>query len=139
MAIDLSTVTDEQLCKFGASSWHGYVQELAKRFRKASAIASAAREAGMVDETGRFRKILGTLPVTADDVIVLPGAKVWPRADLWIFNDEFNENWTPDEESAEVKLTLASDAELDDWDVTTCYSTPDAARSAAEAAKGGGE
>lgn len=37
---------------------------------QALAIASAAREAGMVDEHGRFRKILGTLPITADGCVV---------------------------------------------------------------------
>ena len=67
---DLSTVTDEQLRRTAEMSADPLMWELAERFRRASAIASAAREAGMVDEVGRFRKILGTLPVTADGCVV---------------------------------------------------------------------
>jgi hypothetical protein len=43
------------------------------------AIAQAAREAGLVGENGRFRKILGSLPITADGCVLGDDAEVWWR------------------------------------------------------------
>jgi hypothetical protein len=96
---------------------------------EALAIAQAARDAGMVDEHGRFRKILGTLPITADGVVVVPS--------------EDAEAWHPDETGAgyyerdtgRCEWSIRRDDGGYDYrcrPIEDCYST----RSAAEAAKG---
>ena len=51
---DLSTVTDEQLCRTAEMAGNPLMWELAKRFRESSAIAQAAREAGLVKD-GKLR------------------------------------------------------------------------------------
>jgi hypothetical protein len=91
---------------------------------EALAIAQAARDAGMVDEHGRFRKILGTLPITAD------GCVVGENAMVWFYDDD--DRLT----SADV-VSIEADNNEDRFHLygRDCYST----RSAAEAAKGGGE
>ncbi len=88
------------------------------------AIASAAREAGMVDEQGNFRKILGTLPITADGCVVGFGAEVW-----------HNYYGGPPSKFRSPKPVCDSTAWESGPRFEHCYST----RSAAEAAKGGGE
>ena len=102
------------------------------------ALLSASRPpAGFVrDAEGVDRRVLGTLPVTADGVVVLPGSKVWPRADLFVCNVPENTDWTVEEEAGVVALSLRAECDIEDWDVTKCYSTPEAARTAAEAAAG---
>jgi len=102
---------------------------------QALAVRKACHEAGLLDEHGNLRKIIGTLPVTADGCVVGHGAKVWPRADLFIYNDPPNDDWTTDDEAEEVQFTLSG--ETDGWTPGECYSSYEAARSAAErAAKG---
>ena len=94
------------------------------------AIASAAREAGLVDEQGRFRKILGTLPITAD------GCVAGLNCTLWRWNRPAQEMMRMELFHADRRSHLIepipSRATIC---VDLCYST----RSAAEAAKGGGD
>lgn len=103
---------------------------------QALAIASAAREAGMVDEHGRFRKVLGTLPITADGCVVGEGVVLYHP-------EEPYEASLPAECNSVFFDTEYAGAEGDavgGWrDVRLCYSNHEAARSAAEAAKGGGD
>ena len=60
----------------------------------------------------------------------MPGAKVWPRADLYIYNDPMNEDWSPDDEAEEVEFRLTDD--IDGWDAGKCYSSHEAAERAAK-------
>ncbi len=98
---------------------------------QALAIASAASEAGMVDEAGNFRKILGRFARTADGCLALPSARVHhPSGRMGILPGCCG--------NAPIDLFQKIPGEC----VTTgqCYSTPEAARSAAEAAaKGAGD
>lgn len=56
-SIELTTVSNEQLCHTAEMAGNPLMWELAKRFRESSAIASAAREVGLVDQNGNLREI----------------------------------------------------------------------------------
>ena len=124
---DLSTVTDEQLCNTADLSGNPLMWELAERFRQASPIASAAREAGMVDEQGKFRKILGTLPVTADGCAMGSLATVYCDCGGGFIGEC--------DTGAAVAWLKSANGEESIVPCDECYSTESAARSAAEAAK----
>ena len=55
---------------------------LAAKVRELEATIAACKEAGFVDENGNVRKVLGTLPVTADGCVVGIGDSVW-NCDQW--------------------------------------------------------
>jgi hypothetical protein len=89
----------------------------------ALAIDHAAREAGLVDEHGNLRKIIGTLPMTKD------GCVIGQEASVWFFDDDGR---------LTSALTAAVEANNDDDRYHLfghdCYSTSEAA----ERAAGGG-
>ncbi len=117
---------------------------------KIADIAAALRAAASVPE-GYVRvgttdhKLLGTLPMTACGCVIGIGAKVWPRADLYIFKNDGRPSdatpWTTDEESATAHIVLKENATGDtiapeEWHADKVYASPEAAEAAKEATNG---
>jgi len=105
----------------------------------------------VIDDTGAVRKVLGTLPVTKDGVIAMPGVELFHPQQDWSFHLEImplHPDTKPDPE-----FPLPEDCEYmahysyfesdtgfstyESYDVRDCYSTRELAESAR--AKGGGE
>jgi hypothetical protein len=86
----------------------------------------------LIDESGYLRKIKGNVPVTADGVVVFDGAKVWPREDFWVYRDEANENWTPEDEAGIIRTSIIESSgehiPPSEVDVSLLYSSPEAAK-----------
>ncbi len=123
---DLSTVTDEQLCRTAELNGNPLMWELAKRFRRDAAIAQAARDAGLVVD-GKLRTILGTLEQTEDGCIIGAGARLWlmlPR------------EGKPD---VPAVFTVFNTVVMQPDDYKPRNNRGWSTRSAAEAAKGGGD
>jgi len=89
-----------------------------------AATISQCRAAGFLDENGAVRKVLGTLPVTADGCIVGGGVNVWccyyggPPAAFHV-----------------AKIMTAGTPWEGPMDVSNCYSTREAATAASSARK----
>lgn len=109
---------------------------------QALAVRKACHEAGLLDEHGNLRKIVGTLPVTADGVVVMPGQRVWhpgaKEGDSVLDQDAGDVAWTEDGEECEGRFTVLVS---DDWGthnllmefpIEECYSTSSAAERAAK-------
>lgn len=100
------------------------------------AIATALREAARVpegcvrDDKGVDRKVLGTLPVTADGAVVMVGQMVWPPRRGSAFTLLSNRT---------IAIAVPNgDGQWRDMTVGECYSTREAAQ-AALAARGEGK
>jgi hypothetical protein len=99
------------------------MREAATELRRLRALESEAIAAGFIGEDGEVRKVLGTLPLTAD------GCIVGNHITLWI-NDVG--------EVASLRVDNIGCSERDGldgafWEAGECYSTPEAARDAKEA------
>jgi hypothetical protein len=106
--------------------------DAAQTIKEARDVIAACYAAGFLDDAGNVRKVLGTLPVTADGVIVCPGAVVWPHPDVQVDG----------EEGGVVEYGIRDDAmgyEISgsEWEPSKCYASRESARAAAE--EGGGK
>lgn len=114
-----------------------YVSDSARQFAQAQAVREAiaaerARWSAFADEKGEPRKVLGTLPVTADGCIVGEDAAVWRDKSRSLTGDVRSDSlvlaWGAYETGNPCRTRAAG------W-----YSTREAAESArAEAGKGDG-
>lgn len=104
-------------------------------------IEAAARAANLIDEEGKVRRVLGTLPVTRDGVIVPLFENLW-------FIDRFATKNCDGKYGSAVARAVPTSSTLSDGilefrasfgvdacRVSECYSTPEAAQAAKEAKK----
>ncbi len=87
-------------------------QEAYDQFMQAATIIRQCRERGFIDEKGNVRKVLGTLPVTADGYLAGSAAELWWRD-------------SEDERTRHIMVLPC--------DVADCYSNPEACVAAAAA------
>lgn len=79
-------------------------------------------DAGVIS---RETRVSGNIPVSADGVLLMPDAKVWPFPDVQIENDE----------GGTVRYVVHDDLMgdiVDDWLPDKCFSTAQAALAAKE-------
>ena len=114
--------------------------------RAAIHIIRDCRECKFVTEDGNVRKIMGTLPITKDGVIAMPGIEVYhPKQDLHFhlvvmkhFDDTLPSDDFPLPDDCEYIAHYSyweqetGYSQYETYDVRDCYST----KEAAEAAKG---
>ena len=128
MSIDLSTVTDDDLCRSAEMNGDPLMWELAKRFREASAIAAAAREAGLVGKDGKLK----------------PPTCYW-KADGDGVSDAEDDIQCSYDPGCVVAYQPAWGGRLEWWTLDTDdqplgpFATKQEAEAAADAAKGGGD
>jgi hypothetical protein len=122
------------------------IDALEAKVRELEATLAACKEAGFIDENGNVRKVLGTLPVTKDGVIAMPGTEVFhPNQDrhfhlevMFLMQDMTPDKDFPLPEDC-VYMAHYSYFEQDtgysayeSYNVRDCYSTPEAAEKARE-------
>ena len=103
--------------------------ECLRIMERALTASRKAPEGCVIDDTGTVRKVLGTLPITADGCVVMPGGFVWlmPPHCANPAGFGFRVLEIGDAGFINTKPRTETDARWSD-----CYST----RAAAEAAKG---
>jgi hypothetical protein len=94
----------------------------------ASLLRQAKEVRGIIDCTGKVpvvRRVLGTLPVTADGCVAAPGGIIWPQ--MLIDNDEGGRvAWSL------YDICTGDTCDDGEWLAAKCYSTPEAAKAAME-------
>lgn len=97
-----------------------------------AALEAAAKAAGMLDERGEVRKVMGTLPVTKDGAVLGNGARVYHDGSLSYYSRELTA----------AKILWQDDGPVACVESDTCYSTREAAIAARDRdpnGPGGGE
>ena len=97
-----------------------YISDAADAIRAMAKLIDEAHAAGFITDEGKVRKVLGTLPITADGCVIGHGALIHG---YW---DDGEPGWTS---RSSVRV------DMEDWNKPECggfYST----RDAAEAARG---
>jgi len=87
----------------------------------------------IIDDQGNVRKVLGTLPVTADGCVVGHGVKLyWCEEPYEIshYETDFDGVWFEDHATDYYGEAVGKDEPI-----SKCYSTKEAAEAAAEAAR----
>lgn len=128
----------------GHNQMHRLQQAIADALRDSAGMAKKAPPGHIIDEHGYERRVLGTLPLTADGCVAAPKMNTWRRcADksivaLGVLSIEINDSGHPsDIHESERWLVLVRDGDGDEYKVFLgdCYSTREAAEAASE--KGG--
>lgn len=105
------------------------------RFADVQKLLDQCRAAGFIDGEGNVRKVLGTLPLTADGCVAGIGG------DIWCYNAPYANTIRRLEDGGEygIRASLVSAREADGWaPLAHCYSTRDAALNKPPATAGAG-
>ena len=98
------------------------IRELEAELTRLRQIEADAKAANLIGPDGKVRRVLGTLPITADGCIASTGAVVWDRLAGLAYYD--------------LKLASPHRASYCVPSISYCYSTPEAVETAKEETNG---